>query len=155
MESDHEVFTDHDAMERLRAGLTVELRGMIEPLLPDLIAQLSALPELPTHLVACTDDLFALTLLTDGGMDHLVRRLIRYGMPAVRAIRLATYHAAYRLGRTDLGLVAAGRQADLIVLSSLEEVTVADVWRAGVHVAGGGRMLVACAEGACTPPLDT
>ena len=109
IDSDHEIFMPGDVLARLRAGLAVELRGMIDPLLPQVVADLAALPELPTHIVACTDDLFALTLLTEGGVDHLLRRLISYGMPAVRALRLATYNAAYRLGRVDLGLVAAGR----------------------------------------------
>jgi adenine deaminase len=153
--SDHEIFTDGDAMEKLRAGLTVELRGMIEPLLPELIAHLQGLPELPTHLVGCTDDLFAMTLLEDGGMDHLIRRLIRYGLPAARALRLATYHAAYRLQREDLGLVAAGRRADIIVLSSLDELRVDHVFTDGEHVACGGRMLVPCLEGPSKPPLET
>jgi len=128
---------------------------MIDPLLPQVVADLAALPELPTHIVACTDDLFALTLLTEGGVDHLLRRLIGYGMPAVRALRLATYNAAYRLGRVDLGLVAAGRRADLIVLSDLEAVRVDEVYSSGVHVAHEGRMLVSCEEGPSVPPLHT
>jgi len=153
--SDHEITAHSDAMEKLRAGLTVELRGAFESVLPGLVAELNAVAELPTHLVAATDDLFALTLLTDGGIDHLLRRLIGYGLDPVRALRIATYHAAYRLGRTDLGLVAAGRQADLIVLSDLASVTVDEVFTAGRHVASGGRMLVDVVEGPSEPPLDT
>ncbi len=54
---------------------------MLDGLLPEVVAQLAALAELPAHLVLCTDDLFAATLLSDGGVDHLVRRLVAYGMP--------------------------------------------------------------------------
>ncbi|MDT3438800.1 MULTISPECIES: adenine deaminase [unclassified Pseudofrankia] len=153
--SDHEIVTQDDAMEKLRAGLTVELRGAFEHLLPGLVAELNALPELPTHLCAATDDLFALTLLTDGGIDHLLRRLVGYGLAPVRALRIATYHAAYRLRRTDLGLVAAGRQADLIILSDLATVAVDEVFAAGQHVASGGEMVVPVVEGPSVPPLDT
>nr|WP_311445758.1 adenine deaminase C-terminal domain-containing protein [Frankia nepalensis] len=153
--SDHEIMATDDAMEKLRAGMTVELRGMLEHLLPGLVAELNALPELPAHLCAATDDLFALTLLTDGGLDHLLRRLVGYGLDPVRALRIATYHAAYRLARTDLGLVAAGRQADLIILSDLATVAVDDVFRAGEHVASGGEMIVPVVEGPSEPPLDT
>ena len=120
IESDHEIFAEGEVLARLRAGLTVELRGMLDRLLPEIVAQLAALPELPAHIVLCTDDLFAATLLSDGGVDNLVRRLVSYGMSPVRAIRAGTYHAAYRLGRPDLGLVAAGRIADIVVLDDLE-----------------------------------
>src|SRR4029077_15503855 len=64
MTSDHEIFTEPDCLEKLRAGLTVELRGMVDAILPGIVAQVAALPIAPTHLVAATDDLLALTLLT-------------------------------------------------------------------------------------------
>lgn len=155
MTSDHEVFTEPDCLEKLRAGLTVELRGMVDGILPAIVAEVNRLPIPPTHLVAATDDLFALTLLEDGGIDHLLRRLIAYGLDPMLAIRTATYHAAYRLGRTDLGLVSAGRQADLVILSDLETVAVNDVFSAGRHVASGGEMLAPVLEGPSDPPLDT
>ena len=153
--SDHEVFAHVDAMEKLRAGMTVELRGAFDFVLPLLIEELAQLPEFPTHLIAATDDLFALTLLEEGGIDDLLRRLIRYGLSPVRAIRIATYNAAYRLQRTDLGQVAAGRRADIVVLSSLEEVTVEDVFFDGRRVAHGGAMLEPVVEAPSNPPLDT
>jgi adenine deaminase len=155
IDSDHEVFLDGDARSRMLAGMTVEVRGAVPALLPEIVAELQSLPELPVHVVACTDDLFAMTLLTDGGLDHLLRRLITLGLPPARALRIATYHAAYRLGRGDLGLVAAGRQADLIVLDSLIDVAVGDVFTGGRQVASGGRMIVACDEGPARVPLDT
>jgi adenine deaminase len=155
MTSDHEVFTEPDCLEKLRAGLTVELRGMVDAILPGIVAQVAALPIAPTHLVAATDDLFALTLLTDGGVDHLLRRLVAYGMDPVLAIRCATYNAAYRLQRTDLGRVSAGCQADLIVVSDLERMQVDDVFAGGRHVASGGRMLVECQDAPSRPPLHT
>ena len=105
MTSDHEIFTEPDCLEKLRAGMTVELRGMIDEILPAIVAEVKSLPLTPTHLVAATDDLFALTLLNDGGIDHLLRRLVAYGLDAVLALRIATYNAAYRLQRADLGLV--------------------------------------------------
>jgi adenine deaminase len=153
--SDHEIFLDGDVAERLRAGMTVELRGMIDALLPPAVDALNELPLLPTHLVAATDDLFALTLLTEGGIDHLLRRLVAAGLDPVRAIRIATMHAAYRLERSDLGLVAAGRRADLAVLSDLGQVVVDDVWSDGRHVAHAGSMLVPVVEGPSSPPFDT
>ena len=155
MTSDHEIFTEPDCLEKLRAGLTVELRGMIDPILPGIVAEVNALPIPPTHLVAATDDLFALTLLGDGGIDHLLRRLVAYGMDPLLALRCATYNAAYRLQRSDLGLVAAGRRADIAVLTDLESFTAEHVITDGRLVASGGRMLVDIVEGPSDPPFDT
>jgi adenine deaminase len=106
-------------------------------------------------VVAATDDLFALTLLTDVGIDHLLRRLIAAGLTPVRALRLATYHAALRLRRTDLGLVAPGRRADLAVLDDLEQVHVTEVFHDGRLVARDGRLLDPVVEGPSDPPYDT
>jgi adenine deaminase len=153
--SDHEIFTADDAMEKLRAGMTVELRWAFENVLGPLVAQILELGEFPTHLVAATDDLFAMTLLEKGGIDHLLRLLIANGLDPVRALRMATYNAAYRLGRTDLGSVSPGRIADLTVISDLERVTVDDVFSAGRHVASGGRMIVDVVEGPSEPPTGT
>lgn len=140
--SDHELSVPGDFLDRLRSGLTIELRGAYESLLPEVVAALNQTPVLPVHVVAATDDLFASTLLADGGIDHLLRRLTRLGLDPLRAIRLATYHAAYRLRRQDLGFVGPGRIADLIVLSDLEDVQVEEVFFQGRHVASGGQALV-------------
>ena len=155
MTSDHEIFTEHDCLEKLRAGMTVELRGALDAILPGIVEEVNALPIPPVHLVAATDDLFALTLLEDGGLDHLLRRLIAHGMDPVLAFRCATYHAAYRLQRVDLGAVVAGRQADVLVLDSLTDVAVNEVFVGGRLVAAGGRMVVDVVEGPSDPPLDT
>src|SRR3954452_19796511 len=155
MTSDHEVFTEPDCLEKLRAGMTVELRGALDAILPGIVAEVNRLPLPPTHLVAATDDLFALTLLEHGGLDHLLRRLIAHGMDPVLAYRCATYHAAYRLQRVDLGAVVAGRQADVIVLDSLVDVAVNEVFVGGHLVAAAGRMLDGVVDGPSDPPLDT
>jgi adenine deaminase len=155
MTSDHEIFTEPDCLEKLRAGMTVELRGMIDPILPAIVAEVNSLPIPPTHLVAATDDLFALTLLNDGGIDHLLRRLVAYGLDPLLALRCATYNAAYRLQRSDLGLVGAGRRADIVVLTDLKDFTAEHVITDGRLVASGGRMVVEVVEGPSDPPYDT
>ena len=50
----------------------------------------------------------------------LLNLLIEHGLPAVDALRFATLNAAIRLQRHDLGLIAAGRRADLVVFDSGE-----------------------------------
>ena len=125
MTSDHEIFTEPDCLEKLRAGMTVELRGALDAILPGIVDEVNRLPIPPTHLVAATDDLFALTLLEDGGLDHLLRRLDR----ATAWTRCWPSGARPTTPPTGCSasisaLVAAGRQADVIVLDDLERVTV-------------------------------
>jgi len=139
--SDHEITSGEDLLARLRAGFTVELRGSHDDVLPGAVAALRDLPVLPATLTVCTDDVFPDALFSVGGMIDVLRRLVRYGMPAPDALRAATLHAALRLGRHDLGLVAPGRRADIVVLSDLVDMRVAHVFASGRPVARDGRMI--------------
>lgn len=150
--ADHEITSGADALEKLRAGFTVEIRGSHDYLLPDVVAAINTLPVIPTSLTVCTDDVFPDYLVEHGGINDVLRRLIRYGMEPLQAIRCATINNAIRLRRDDLGLVAAGRRADLVALSDLREVRVEAVYTNGRHVAQGGRMIVPTAGVA--PPLE-
>ena len=143
IESDHEIVSGADVLEKLRAGFTVELRGSHDAVLRDAIAALRRLPRLPPTLTFCTDDVFPDDLVTAGGLIDVLRRAVRYGMAPLDALLAATLHAALRLGRRDLGLVAPGRRADLIVLDDLAALNVMHVFAGGRHVAAGGRLLVA------------
>ena len=139
--ADHEIVSGADALEKLRAGLTVELRGSHDYLLPEVVAAIRTLPVVPTSLTVCTDDVFPDYLVEKGGMIDVLRRLIRYGLDPLQAIRCATINNAYRLRRDDLGWVAAGRRADLIVLTDLRELQVEQVYANGRLVASGARMV--------------
>lgn len=139
--SDHEVTGTEDFLEKLRAGLTVELRGSHDYVLPGAVAALAALKLLPPGLVLCTDDVFPDELVAKGGLRDTIARVIARGLDPVRAIRLATLHAALRLKRDDLGLVAPGRRADIAVLSDLPSVRVERVYAGGRLVAEGGALL--------------
>jgi len=139
--SDHEITSAADGLEKLRAGLTVQLRGSHHNVLPELVAAINQLPQTPSTLTICTDDVPPDYLVEKGGMCDVLRRLIRYGMDPVQAVRCATLNAAHRLRRGDLGLLAAGRVADSVVLSDVREVVAESVFVSGLRVARGGRMI--------------
>ena len=117
--SDHELTSGADLLAKLRAGLSIELRGAHDHLLPEFVETLRALGHMPQTVTLCTDDVFPDDLAAHGGVDDVVRRLVRYGLPPEWALQAATLNAARRLGREDLGLIAAGRRADLVVLHDL------------------------------------
>ncbi len=143
IESDHEITSGDDLLAKLRAGLTVELRGSHDYVLPGAVQALRTLPQFPQTLTICTDDVFPDDLVTVGGMIDVLRRLVRYGMAPIDAIRAATLNAAMRLRRHDLGLIGPGRRADLIVLSDLTGMAVERVFASGQEVAANGKLTAA------------
>ena len=155
IESDHEITSGDDLLAKLRAGFTVELRGSHDYVLPGAVAALAALPQVPQTLTICTDDVFADDLVRVGGMIDVLRRLVGYGLPPMQALRAATLNAAMRLGRRDLGLVAPGRRADLIVLRDLEAMAVTRVFASGAMVAADGALLMKLRGDAAGAPTDT
>lgn len=138
--SDHELISAADLMAKLRAGLTIELRGSHDHLLPEFVAALNALGHLPQTVTLCTDDVFPDDLEEGGGLDDVVRRLVRYGLRPEWALRAATLNAATRLGRADLGLIAVGRRADIAIFEDLTDFRALHVFTDGQRIAGGGRL---------------
>ncbi|RCK31645.1 adenine deaminase [Thalassospira xiamenensis] len=138
--SDHELVSNDDLMAKLRAGLAIEMRGSHDHLLPGFVETLNELGFLPQTVTLCTDDVFPDDLFNAGGLDDVVRRLVRYGMKPEWALRAATLNAAMRLGRSDLGLIAAGRRADIVIFDDLTDFRARQVIANGEIVAGAGEM---------------
>ncbi len=154
--SDHELTSADDALEKLRAGLTIEIRGSHPYLLPDIVTALKTLPHLSSQITVCTDDVPPDMLLEKGGIIALLNLLIEHGLPATDVLRFATLNAAIRLQRNDLGLIAAGRRADLVVFDSLEKLDAREVYVAGKLIAREGALLESIPPAAgITPPRDT
>ncbi|HHA1766933.1 TPA: adenine deaminase [Enterobacter ludwigii] len=153
--SDHELTSADDALEKLRAGLTLEIRGSHPYLLPDIVSALKTLPHLSSHITVCTDDVPPDILMEKGGIIALLNLLIEHGLAATDALRFATLNAAIRLQRNDLGLIAAGRRADLVVFDSLDKLTARQVYVAGKLIARDGATLEPVADTPLTLPRDT
>ena len=141
IQSDHEITGAEDLLAKLRAGYWIELRGSHPYLLPDCVTALRELPLLPATLTLCTDDVFPDDLVEQGGMSALLRRLIGLGMAPAAVWRCATLQAALRLGRADLGRIAPGCRADILVLDDHLDIRVRDVLVSGRLVVGDGQWL--------------
>ncbi len=139
--SDHELTSAEDLFAKLRAGLAIEMRGSHDHLLPEFVQALNALGHLPQTVTLCTDDVFPDDLEQGGGLDDVVRRLVRYGLKPEWALRAATLNAAQRLGRSDLGLIVAGRRADIVLFDDLKAFRARQVIANGEPVAREGRLL--------------
>jgi adenine deaminase len=140
--SDHELVSGDDLLQKLRAGLTIEMRGSHDHLLPEFVAALNTLGHLPQTVTICTDDVFPDDLVDGGGLDDVVRRLVRYGMKPEWALQAATLNGSVRIGRADLGLIAAGRRADIVLFKDLKDFRTQAVLASGHIVSREGAMVI-------------
>ena len=136
---DHECSSADEAKERIRKGQRVMIRQgtaarNLEALLP--------LFEEPWagRCLLVTDDKHPADLLA-GHIDESIRLAVRAGKSPLTGIRMATLGAAEALRLPEVGALAPGYTADLLVLDDLDEVAVRDVYRGGTLVARGGRAL--------------
>lgn len=132
--NEHECTTFAEAREKLAAGLAVFIReGSAAHNLPALVTGLleSGLPQ--ERFAFCTDDKHLDDIARDGHIRWNVRLAIRLGMAPEDALCMASWHAARLYGLDgELGAVAPGRRADLVLLDDLADVHVCGVYKDGV-----------------------
>ena len=143
-EDDHEGTSVEDAIARVRQGMKAMLR--LGSAWYDVASQIRAVTEKgldPRNFILCTDDSHSGTLVEDGHMDRVVRHAIAQGLKPVTAIQMATLNTAqhFRLER-ELGSIAPGRLADLLIVSDLAALAIDEVFCRGVRLARGGRLEV-------------
>ncbi|MCC6321527.1 MAG: adenine deaminase [Phycisphaerales bacterium] len=144
--SDHECTTSDEAIEKVRAGMTVHIREgsaarNLEALLP------AVNPHNAHRFCFCTDDRHPADLRAEGHIDHVVRRAIDLGLDPITAIRMATINPARHYRRRDLGAIAPGFKADLVVCDDLNDLQPTLVMHHGRVVARDG----AYVHEACSP----
>lgn len=139
--NDHELRDGEEGLEKLRMGLLPLLKvsshgNHVPNILP------SILEANHVDIGLCTDDVEPADLLENGHMDRVVREMMRHGVEPARAIRWATWIGAQHYGLRDRGAIAPGYRADLLLLDSLEEVRVRDVFVAGQPVIREGELAI-------------
>ena len=97
-------------------------------------------PDNVSRFMFCTDDRHPDDLLREGHIDFLIRKAVRLGLDPVQAIRMATWNPSRYFSLGDVGAIAPGYRADLVVLNDLESVTVEHVLKRGRLVVRDGRL---------------
>ena len=139
--SDHEATTWEEALEKRRRGLWVLLREASNARnLLDLLELVRRFG--PEHCAFCTDDREPDMLVREGHIDAMCRAAVGAGIAPEDALLMATLHPARCHRLADLGAIAPGFRADLVVLEDLES------FRAETVIAGGA---VAARDGAALP----
>jgi len=140
---DHEGTTVDDAIARVRQGMRAMLR--LGSAWYDVAAQIKAVTESgldPRNFLLCTDDSHSGTLVHDGHMNRVVRHAIAQGLKPITAIQMATLNTAQHFGlERELGSIAPGRRADLIVTSDLAGLPIEMVFARGELMAEGGTLV--------------
>jgi adenine deaminase len=138
--SDHESVTLDEAKEKLRQGMFIMIReGSAEKNLEALLPLVT--DKTYKRCLFVVDDRTCVDLLGDGDIDAVVRKAISLGLEPVRAIQLATINPAQYFRQDQLGAVAPGYMANLMVLDDLARLKIALVFYRGQLVAREGKPL--------------
>lgn len=143
---DHEGTAEADALARVRNGMRSMMR--LGSAWYDVESQITAVTEKgldPRNFILCTDDCMAGTLVNDGHMNRVVRHAIECGCDPLIALQMATINTATHFGlERELGSIAPGRRADIILTSSLTSLPIEQVIARGQTVAIEGKIMVQC-----------
>ena len=143
---DHEGTAEADAIARVRLGMKSMMR--LGSAWYDVESQITAITEKgldPRNFILCTDDCHSGTLVNDGHMNRVVRHAIDCGCDPLIALQMATINTATHFGlERELGSIAPGRRADVILTSDLKTLPIEHVIARGQTVAMDGKITVDC-----------
>jgi adenine deaminase len=123
VQDDHEGTRLEDAIQRIRQGMHVFLR--YGSAWKDVAAQAPAITRNglnSNRFSLCTDDSHCETLVNEGHMDRVVCHAIEQGISAMTVLQMATINTAeyFNVSR-DIGLIAPGRFADVLIVKDLNK----------------------------------
>ena len=143
-EDDHEGTRLEDAIARARQGMKVMLR--YGSAWHDVAAQVKAITKLKLdsrRFLLCTDDSHAQTISQDGHMDRVLRHAIAEGLEPMAAIQMCTLNTAEHFGLArELGMIAPGRWADILLVDDLRDFRAEMVIARGQVIAQKGKWSV-------------
>jgi adenine deaminase len=146
VQSDHESTELAEAQEKLRLGMHILLReGSTERNLATLVPLVNSHNAMNCSFA--TDDKLAGDLVSEGHIDHSVRKAIKLGLPPMVALQVATISTARHYHLRNFGAIAPRYWADFIVFDSLKRFAVRQTYKKGILVAEEGKYL------APQPPL--
>ncbi len=141
-QDDHEGTRKEDAIARVRQGMKSMLR--LGSAWYDVASQIKAITEDgldPRNFILCTDDSHSGTLIEEGHMNRVVRHAISQGLKPITAIQMATINTAQHFNMEyELGSIAPGRRADMIITSDLSQLPIETVFAHGKVIAANGKL---------------
>lgn len=155
VQSDHECSDAEEAVEKLRRGQWVMIREGTAA--RNLKALIPLFKEPYYHrCMLVTDDKHPGDLIRLGHLDYIIREAISLGADPVHAVMMGSFHAAKYFGLREVGAVAPGYKANIIVVSDLNKFEVKQVYKNGKLVAENGVMkeeILAAEPQSVEPPV--
>jgi adenine deaminase len=142
--TDHEMVAPDEAVAKARAGIRLLTRqgsGCYD--VPEVIRAFTEKGIDPRMMGFCADVASPEKLMNEGGIDENVRVAISRGVPPIVAIQMATINNAETFhAQPDIGLVAPGRYADMLLVDDLSQFTIQRVLVGGRTVVEDGELVV-------------
>jgi len=140
----HEAIRRIDALERARRGMWAMVReGSAWRDLHEVIKAVTEYKIDSRRIVLITDDRHVDDIIYEGHMDFVVRRTIEEGVDPIKAIQMATINTAEHYNvDMDLGGIAPGKYADMLIINDLSKIDIKLVIAGGRVVVRDGKLLV-------------
>lgn len=137
VKSDHECTTPEEAIERIRLGMYVMIREGTAA--KDLDALIPVLKNCNTRkCIFVTDDRHPADLKEH--INGMVRRAVEAGVDPIKAVQVASLNTAEYFGLNNLGAIAPGYKADMLILPDLKSFKPDVVIKNGNVVAQNGKL---------------
>jgi adenine deaminase len=140
----HEPINFDQVLERLRLGMWIMIReGSIRRDLNEIIPRVLSHGTYLNRLMFCSDGLDPLDITKFGHIDHCIRESIRHGLKPIDAITIASKNNFdyYNMGK-DLGGIAPGKLADILIFDDLKSFKPTKVFVGGKLVISNGRFVI-------------
>lgn len=130
----HETVGKDEGHEKLSKGMSLIIReGSVAKNLKTLIPLVNDFNSIQCLL--CTDDRNPYEIHHEGHINYMLKEMMnKYNVAPHVAYRLASFSAAKHFGLKKLGLIAPGKQADIVLVSDLKKVDIKKVFIAGTDV---------------------
>jgi len=130
--TDHECCDFEYAIKECRNGMQVLIReGSAAKNLEAIVKGIIKNNIDTTCFSFCTDDKHIEEIKKEGHISYNIKKSVSLGLNPIQAIKMATINAARCYNLKNLGAIAPGYQADLVILKDLENVEVETVYYKG------------------------
>ncbi|HLQ39539.1 MAG TPA: adenine deaminase C-terminal domain-containing protein [Tetragenococcus sp.] len=138
--SDHEATSIEEIQEKVRNGFYIDIRESNTNRNLGKFIQTIKDWKCLDRFTFCTDDRRTNVILREGHINGLVKKAITNGMDPIDAISFATINAAQEIKAEDLGAIAPGYIADMILVHDLKQMRPSIVIFEGQVVAKEGKI---------------